>query len=230
MGDKSRERHEAQFDTRRLRGTLPQSRVRRTAILAIDAINKIIRAAGQIQVNAVTDQNAAIAVGVLAREQRRILATGFPFNTDTITIQVNTADRVPVSNEYLRIRFRDSDGHLDTRKDAGTRYVWNLDENDFHDEDTEVQVTFNFTSFADIPEKFAQWIAAEAAFRHWQDVNPSGVVNRYLLEERNLANAEAVNSLAPDSMNVLKATGWNRLRRIQGVPVSHFNGRWIGLD
>lgn len=197
-------------------------------MLEIDAINRIIRAAGQVQANSTTDPNAAVAKNVLARERRRLLAGGFAFNTDKIVVQVNTSGRVPVSSEFLKIRFRDGDGHLDTRKESGTRYIWNLNEGTWHDQDTELEVVFDMP-FADIPENFGQWISDYAAKQHWGDVNPNGRINQRLEREEQTSHAVAINSLEPGRMNVHGATGWRGIQRI-APSVNHFNGRWIGLE
>lgn len=195
-------------------------------MLLLDAINQMATSAAQSPVNAVGSPEAARALNLLNREVKRVLTNGYPFNTNIVTLQVNTNGRVPLSRDYLKIRYPVSRPELSWRDDANNRYVWDRDTNDWHDADVEdVEVVFTM-DFELIPDAFAQWIAADAASKHFANTK-DGRPNMLLVQEARTLQAAAINTL--DDLNVHGATGYNAIRGARRAPVIRASGAWITL-
>lgn len=193
----------------------------------IEALQLIVRANGQQQPAAVTDANAAHAKGVLDRERRKILTNGYHFNTDRITIEVDANDRVPLSRDYLKVCFNTYQ-NLSWRDDGPSRFVWDVDANDWHHDRLENVDVVYLLDFDRLPEPFARWIADKAALENWYDSNV-GADNSRLVRNLRESNALAINSLPPMSLNVHGATGYRAIQAIgnSGSSAVRSNGRWI---
>lgn len=197
----------------------------------LDALNLILRAASQPQVNATTDENANIAWNVLKRERRSILSNGYHFNRDSVDLAVDTSDRVPLDRKFLKVRFPSD--HLSFRDDPTTnkRYVWDTHTSEYIDYALpDVDVVFDIDDFGLIPEQFQRWIAAKAALTHWHDTHGANQ-NPYLQSELRDASARAINSLPSGETNVHGATGWRGLRAMHGQAAAvRVGGSWVDVS
>lgn len=196
-------------------------------MVELEALCLIARANGQQQPAAVTDANAAHAKGTLDRERRKILTNGYHFNTDRVTLEVDSNDRVPLSRDYLKVCFNTSQ-NLSWRDDGANRFVWDVDANDWHHQQCDNVDVVSLLDFDRLPEHFARWIADKAALENWYDSNVGAENSRLVRTERE-SNALAINSLPPLSLNMHGATGYRAIQMIgnSGNSAVMSNGRWI---
>lgn len=181
----------------------------------LTAINFALRGSGLDPSSDPTDENpeAGIAIEVITRTRREILETGFPFNVRKITLQVDQGGRVPISSAYLDVDLpRGFTTRIDT--EDGDRYVWDIDDDDWHDEAMErIEIVHGIADIAQIPEAFGRWIARQAAVNFFTEHHGSKVgAPATLMGQMHEARAKAENSQPAGS--ILKATRWSqRLRR-----------------
>lgn len=181
----------------------------------LTAINFVLRGSALDPSSDPTDENpeAGLAIEVIKRTRREILETGFPFNVRKITLQVDQSGRVPISSAYLDV---DLPRGFTTRVDEsdGERYVWDIDDDSFHDEAMErIPIVHDIADLDQIPEAFGRWIARQAAVNFFTEHLGSKVgVPATLMEARNEARAKAENSQPAGSIHTV--TRWaSRLRR-----------------
>lgn len=190
----------------------------------IDSVNQCLRSCSFPAVNELTvsDQNVAIAQRVIRYHRRAILSDGFPFNTSRLDLSVDTLGKVPISADYIRVRFPES--HLTAHEQNGSLYVFSARTQQFVNSIVRgVEVVFDMTNFHHIPEKFAQWITMRAASKFYEEINQSP--SPMLEHEATMAAARARNSIPQANFN--NATGWTRLGSIQS---GHADSRpWIHL-
>lgn len=196
----------------------------------LSAINKIKRAVGGTRVNAVSDAEATNAKECLERELRSILASGFHFNADVIDLQVDANGRVPLSQDYLGVRFPLGTAMLSWRDDPANlhnRFVWNRDTNDWHDQDISDVEVVTLMTFERLPERFADWVCAKASLENWHDSN-NGKVNVRLIEAEKLACAMAINSLTDGRLNLRTTYGYSRVAQASRRAVNA-GGAWVWI-
>lgn len=194
----------------------------------LQAVNICLGAAGKGRVNSVsgTDPLVGQVRKILEEERRSILATGYPFNTDNIDLAVDSNDRVPIDKKYLKIKVPDV--RYSWRDLDGTRYIYDLDLRQFHDQALpNLDVVFDIADIADLPELFARWIAQRAAETFFMECN-AGLSNGALEQRRKHAQAVAINSL-PTDINI--NTGAQTARAGSGFFGSavRLDGHWIYL-
>lgn len=177
------------------------------------AINYALRKAGRDPAADIGSLNpqAANAKATLARVRTEVLETGFRWNTREITLAVNDAGRVPISEDYLSVVLP-GDVIAQTDDADGERYVWSETTNTWHTEVVQhVRVIFDLAEFTHIPHKFATWIARQAASEYWSEVNAGKTAPDQIRLEAAEARQKALNS--EPLPNIRENTLWNRRRR-----------------
>lgn len=158
---------------------------------------------------------------VLRRERRRILRNGYSFNTDIVTLTVDTG-RVPIPQTYLKVLLPKGYSY---RTDGGVHYVWDIQARDYHDAAlNDVTVVFDIEDFEDIAGPFGEWIAREAALKFHEGKNQS--TSGHLREDAAREAAHAINSEPPSNLLSTAAPG---LVGGSGSPHRSYGYYWIAL-
>lgn len=182
-------------------------------MLELAAINYSLRKAGRDPAADIGNLNpqAANAKATLTRVRTEILETGFRWNTREITLAVNEAGRVPISEDYLSVVLPvPLISQTDT--EDGERYVWNETTHTWHTELVQfVKVIFDLGEFPNIPHKFATWIARQSASEYWCEVNAGKTAPDQIRLEAAESRQKALNS--EPLPNIRENTLWNRRRR-----------------
>ena len=177
------------------------------------AINYLLRKAGRDPAADIGSLNpqAANAKTTLGRVRTEVLETGFRWNTREITLAVNVAKRVPISEDYLSVVLP-ATLVAQTDDNDGERYVWDETTNTWHTAVVKsVRVIFDLSEFTHIPHKFATWIARQAAVEYWSEVNAGKTASDQLQIEAASARQKALNS--EPLPNIRENTRWNQRRR-----------------
>ena len=184
-------------------------------MLYLEALNLIIRGAAKAAINDPDDlsDSAQLAKLALARSRKRILSIGWQFNTKKITLQPNTAGRVPVSNAYLEILFKETKHIVQVDEEDNAKYVWNSDNQDWETAAVaETTVCFDYTpdssQFKLLPEKLASWIAHDAAAKFW--LESKGTVNQ--AHEAKAIREQSIWMNTQNLGDIHDVTGFTRLR------------------
>jgi hypothetical protein len=183
-------------------------------MLELAAINYALRKAGRDPAADIGSLNpqAANAKATLERVRLEVLETGFRFNSREITLAVNTANRVPISEDYLDVIYPNDFLISQTDTSDGERYVWNQQTHTWHTEAVQfVRVVFDIPEFTHLPHKFATWIARQAASEYWSEVNSGKTSPDQIRLEAAEARQKALNS--EPLPNIRENTLWNRRRR-----------------
>ena len=94
----------------------------------LDAINLVLRQVGQGQNNELDEssQDASLAKQAIIRARREVLASGFHFNQNRISLAPGPDGRVPVDVVVLlSVRFKESNHSHRLDPTDGKTYAWN---------------------------------------------------------------------------------------------------------
>jgi hypothetical protein len=179
-------------------------------MIEIEAINTVLRFSGRQRVNHVTrgDQTANIALETLTRVRREILNKPYGFNERRLTLQGDITGRVPVTVDWLAIKFPSRRYTTRFDVDEDRTFVWDFQLNDWAGGPIAgVRVTVDTPEFEQIPDPFAYWIAYRAAEEFFYEVNQQPPP--YLINESVVRRQVALNSVR--SVNLNDATGFTTL-------------------
>lgn len=208
----------------------------------LDAINLVLRQVGQGQNNELDEssQDASLAKQAIIRARREVLASGFHFNQNRISLAPGPDGRVPVDVvALLSVRFKEPNHSHRLDPTDGKTYVWNLGlgstsgegrpdwvrDVTVHDTVVVVDITNPDTAELDyhrIPELCAQWIAKRAAAEYWYEVHQA--VSQTLEAKAERAKTQFQNSIP--HRNIGTVTGYSALRlRGNSSPTGTFDAR-----
>lgn len=190
-------------------------------MLLLEATNYCLRKAGRDAASDASKLNpaAANAQGCIERVRKEILETGHSFNTRIVSLALGSNGRVEVDFDYLALYFQHERYavQVDTEDDS-KRYVWDHHTHDWHTEAMEeVTRIFDIEAYEDLPQKYATWIARQAAVEYWSEVNSGKTTPEGIRKEAIDARQRALNSEPP--VDIRDRTGWrDRLRRFDRNP------------
>lgn len=178
-------------------------------------MNFCLRGAGLDPISDPSTDNsiAGLTKEVIERTRREILETGFRFNTTRVTLQVDLNGRVPIAKSYLRTNLPQGFSER-TRTEDGGNYIWDLRNNDWHDQAMEnIDVITDIDDLDNMPEGFGRWIARQSALNFFTEhLGNERPVPQNMKDARNEARAKAENSLPETSIHT--ATKWASRRRL----------------
>ena len=176
----------------------------------LEAVNLCLRALNHAAVNEIGagDENSALVKTTVESVRKEILIEGYDFNTDRVSMAVDSSGKMPVSPTWLKIRGLPRGITVRYHTD-GSGYLWDRPNNEWYAQPLEgIDVVFDITTFHQIPEHFARWIAHESAVRCFQQFNKSDPP-RTLIQQRNRAQGNAAATIENISINT--GNGFNRL-------------------
>lgn len=190
----------------------------------LDAVNISLRWSGKGSVNSLStsDPSAAHAQSTIHRVRREILAHGYPFNTRKVDLAVNTAGRIPIAKSYLKVLLP-RDLVIQSDQDTDALYIWNTNENDWHDKSIDnSEVVFDDDELTNLEDAFAQWIAWQSAVEFFSETHPGEDATASLRDKYVRAQTLALNGIQHTNFN--NATGWTAISGYQN------DWRWVMVN
>lgn len=177
----------------------------------LEAVNIALRASQQDPATSLDTEDVKVnmAISAITKVRKRILQHGFGFNTRITSLAVDTAGRIPIPF-HLDIELpRGLEERVDT--DDGEVYVWDQRNDDWYDQAlSQVRIVNDIPQehFGTIPERFAQWIANQAAVDLYEDLHAGTGAPPHLVERAVRSKADALNSVPAPRIDM--ATGWGQ--------------------
>jgi hypothetical protein len=177
----------------------------------LESYNQILAYAGEEPISDL--ETASYTVNLISSQfpviKRRILASGFSFNTDKMTLPVDGNGQVVVPSEVIKLRFQAGNDRLTVRNGK----VWNNETATYHNAEVIVLATKDI-DFAQIPEAFQQWVTFEVAAEFRIRLNGVDQTAVYLKQQAVRAKATALNSEPANSGGM---TGWGAVVAAYGA-------------
>jgi hypothetical protein len=158
----------------------------------VDIYNIPLRAANCAPISDIHTENYLLAQlePLVNAVKRRVLLSGYPFNTHTVTLTPDNEGEIAIPQTYLAIRFP---SHLQERLTIYNGKVYDRTTQEYYSSSLEVQAVLDI-ALEQIPELYAEWIAREAAVEFVVQVNGTDGTFPFWQRQATLAKVAALNS------------------------------------